>query len=271
MRTGWIAAALIALAQPSFGQALKSLTDRSDILGWEAVGRLDIGDRGGNCSAALIAPQLVLTAAHCILSRRGREDPTEIVFHAGYRDGETIASVRVARAVVSEGINPAGDDITEFLRHDIALLELEEAIPSTTASPYAVAGSHGKGAQVTVVSFGASRMNAASRQSGCEQVEEFMYGIMAFDCAGEPGSSGAPIFDMSGHAPRIVSVVSSGGPYQGRRVIYGMTLPALVSELKAALRAGRGVWPVETLPDARRLAKSPGAERGAGSARFLRP
>ena len=94
---------------------------------------------------------------------------------------------------------------------------------------------------------------------------------MGFDCAGEPGSSGAPIFDMSGHAPRIVSMISSIGRYRGRRIIYGMELPAVVRDLKAALRSGRGVWPAEVLPAAERLAKSPGSRREAGGARFLRP
>ena len=37
-----------------------------DSKGWEAVGRLDLAGRGF-CTGALISPDLVLTAAHCLL------------------------------------------------------------------------------------------------------------------------------------------------------------------------------------------------------------
>ena len=44
---------------------LVKLGDRDDLLGWEAVGRLD-QEGVGFCTGTLIAPDLVLTAAHCV-------------------------------------------------------------------------------------------------------------------------------------------------------------------------------------------------------------
>ncbi len=53
------------------------------------------------------------------------------------------------------------------------------------------------------------------------------------------GSSGAPVLDRSYYRARIVSIISAGFDAGGQRVTWGMELPALVEEMKAALRNGR--------------------------------
>ena len=55
----------VATAQTNAGSALVTLETRQDSQGWEAVGRLDVIDKGF-CTAALIRDKLLLTAAHCV-------------------------------------------------------------------------------------------------------------------------------------------------------------------------------------------------------------
>lgn len=251
-----------ALANP-----LKSLTDRSDILGWEAVGRLNLEGRG-YCSASLIAPTLVLTAAHCVFDEAGaRIHPENLSFQAGLRDGDAIATGEVARVVAPKGYDPGEAMTAGNVRRDVALLELTAPIPATTADPFPLARVSAAGGRVTVLSYGRGRSNAMSREIGCT-VMAVQDGLMAFDCQSSPGSSGAPIFDMTGRSPRIVSIVSGGGTFDGRRAIFGMELTAVVSGLKRALRTGEGVWP-EPEPTTRRVIGL--SERAAGAARFVRP
>ena len=108
---------LSATAAHPESTALKRLTQRHDLLGLEAVGRLEIGDMG-YCTGTLIAPDLVLTAAHCIYDGDQRIDPGRLRFRAGLRDGEAVAERKVARSVAHPDNRPSSARGAERVRHD---------------------------------------------------------------------------------------------------------------------------------------------------------
>lgn len=267
---GWVHSLVVsvgfAVAAPAMADntGLDRLTLRSDLLGWEAVGRLDLGD--GFCTGVLVAPDLVLTAAHCLTEAKAAGRVDQLTFRAGLRDGEAVAEAVLARAVMHPDYAPGAGVSAENIRYDVGLVQLATPIPAAVAAPFLVESLPKAGAAVSVVSYASGRAEAPARQAVCT-VRGRQSGLLAFDCDVTFGASGAPVFDLANRRARIVSLVSSGGAGASGRIAFGMELPARVADLKHALRTGAGVFPEQGF-NARRVTLG---ERGATGARFVRP
>jgi len=224
------------LACAQSGSGLVRLTDRDDLLGWEAVGRLDMAGTGF-CTGTLIAPDLVLTAAHCVYDPRSNAPlPAEnLTFRAGLRDGVSIAERRIRQVVPHAGYRPELNMTRENVRQDVALLRLASPIVSSDANPFILHSGPLPGEQVSVASYGQGRSEALSRQRQCKVLRAFG-DLMTFDCNVTFGSSGAPVFTRVGNRGRIVSVISGVAQINGKRMSLGMSLPAVVAELKSQMR-----------------------------------
>ncbi len=250
-----------ALAQ---SDGLRRLTDRDDLLGWEAVGRLDTA-QGGFCTATLIASDQVLTAAHCLYDRGRLRNASELTFRAGLRDGVSIAERQILAFAVPDAYHPSKGMRLDNVQHDVALLKLSAPITIADADPFVLHQGSLRGTDISVTSYGQGRAEALSRQRNCSIVAE-QRPIMAFDCNVTFGSSGAPVFVLHGDRGRIVSIISGGSQRDGRTISLGMALPEVVTRLKKDLR-NSGVRPAT--PGIRRLGTGEG--RSTSGAKFVRP
>ena len=155
----------------------------------------------GNCSGTLIAPDVVLTAAHCVPG-----DPnlrTTRTFVAGYRRGEYLALRNIRAHARHPAYSIGGRHDPRF---DLGLLFLDAPITEVapvpladeiTAESYAVLGYH----QVTPHML-TGRLNCPlRRQTGI---------LLDIGCPVISGNSGGPVLAPDGAGGwQVVAVVSS--------------------------------------------------------------
>ena len=267
-----LVALLCALAVPAVADdhsgRLRKLLTADEARAWQAVGRLNIG-RSSFCTGALVAPDLVLTAAHCLFDPlTGRMVPSsEVEFLAGWRNGRASAYRGVRRAVVHPDYLYSDEVSSDRVRNDIALLELSQPIRNTTIKPFLTAARPHKGDRVGVVSYARDRSEAPSLQEVC-QVLGLQEGVLVTSCSVDFGSSGAPIFTFADGDAHIVSVVSAKAEMSGQRVSLGTELGAPLEFLRAELDRGEGYYE-NVVPTASRLVV--GTERRKTGAKFVKP
>lgn len=257
------AAPLAAQSLPDRQRALalggvRPLSSADEARLWSGVGRLDTGV--SFCTAVLIAPDLALTAAHCLFhpATGARLAPGALQFLAGLRNGrpETIRAVRAAT------LHDAyiGSEAARFdmIGRDLALLHLALPIRAAQMPALAVGAPPEAGEAVTVVSYGAGREAVASIEEDCLTLTT-EGAVLALSCEVVGGSSGAPVIRMTAEGPQVVGIVSATAT--DRRDGMRMSLAVSVSGLLEVLRSGGGA------------AQRPvtGGEREGIGARFIRP
>jgi len=153
---------------------------------------------GARCTGFLIAPAVVMTAAHCLyLPRVGRfVQPDSVHVLVGYRAGRFRAHARAVRLVVPPGYDPRNEPATTGLDRAVLVLERPVAAGSDVAHLAPVPPS--APAEIRLVGYGQDREEVPVGDPSCRLTGTARdgggRGLLLHDCEATRGTSGAPLF-----------------------------------------------------------------------------
>jgi V8-like Glu-specific endopeptidase len=213
-----ISLALLAFAAPATaagtsGSGIFGTDDREVLDGrkppFDAVGRVNVGGFRSvrHCTGTLVAPKLVLTAAHCVVDPHSLQPVSleRLHFVAGINPGTTGAHSGVACVKFLDGYHDTPPNLQARGPEDAALLVLAGPMAARPMGLAAVAPP-ATGTRLLHASFPRDRPHALFTDRACRLVDA-RGSLWVTTCDTNFGSSGGPVLVEQGGEFRLAAIM----------------------------------------------------------------
>lgn len=208
-----VLAVLCVTAIPSAAEPALKVIDSTDAP-WPSIGRVNVaGYRSTSmCTGTLIAPNVVLTAAHCLYNKQTlRKFPvTDMYFIAGVRREKYSARLEVACALPAAGYEPKKQAQLSDVHNDVGILVLKNSatLPPVPALAPEEAAVLTKSTRFDSAGYRRSRRFLPTVVSACRVIGTVKDSWVT-NCSSESGASGGPLLVKTPDGLRVAGVMSA--------------------------------------------------------------